>query len=86
MKASGIEDLVHVPIEKLHQLKYVCYSHFAPECFNAKGNRLLSTAVPTLRLNRPLLSDDYFTEFPLHAKSYYEKIEKKSGEFSDFIQ
>ncbi|KAJ8722828.1 hypothetical protein PYW07_004008 [Mythimna separata] len=84
VKASGIEDFVHVPIEKLHQSKYVCGSHFAPECFNSKGNRLPSSAVPTLRLNRPLLSDGLFAEFPLHVKSNYAKFEK--GESSKHRQ
>ncbi|XP_041975398.1 ornithine aminotransferase, mitochondrial isoform X2 [Aricia agestis] len=75
VKASGIEDLVNVPIEKLHQLKFICGAHFARQCFNAKGNRLLASAVPTEGLIRTPLSDDLFTEFPLHIKSYYDKID-----------
>ncbi|XP_041972190.1 uncharacterized protein LOC121728141 [Aricia agestis] len=82
VKASGIEDLVYVPIEKLHQLKFICGAHFTRQCFNAKGNRLLASAVPTEGLMRTPLSDDLFTEFPLHIKSYYDKI-NPAGKHTD---
>ncbi|XP_047535869.1 protein PRRC1-like isoform X2 [Vanessa atalanta] len=79
VKATGDEDLIHLPIEKLHELKYICGSHFVPEFFNTKGNRLLKTAVPTVKLTRPPLSDDTLNEFPLHVKSFYEMRKKDSG-------
>ncbi|KAL0879658.1 hypothetical protein ABMA27_003373 [Loxostege sticticalis] len=77
VKATGNEDLVNVPIEKLHQLKYACGAHFVNEYFNAKGNRLVDTAVPTECLAKPPLSDDLLAEFPLHVKSYYDKKSAK---------
>ncbi|XP_047542006.1 uncharacterized protein LOC125074670 [Vanessa atalanta] len=78
VKATGDEDLIHLPIEKLHELKYICGSHFVPEFFNTKGNCLLKTAVPTVKLTRPPLSDDTLNEFPLHVKSFYEMKKKDS--------
>ncbi|XP_063823891.1 THAP domain-containing protein 5-like [Ostrinia nubilalis] len=68
VKNAGIEDLAYVPIEKLHQLKFVCGGHFTPESFNAKGTRLKNSAIPTLELSNPILPDEVLTEFPLHVK------------------
>ncbi|XP_063826644.1 uncharacterized protein LOC135076112 [Ostrinia nubilalis] len=68
VKNAGLEDLAYVPIEKLHQLKFVCGGHFTPESFNAKGTRLKNSAIPTLELSNPILPDEVLTEFPLHVK------------------
>jgi hypothetical protein len=54
----GKEDLVSLPIEKLHRLRYVCADHFEKKDFNKKGNRLKKRAIPKLQLLAAPLTDD----------------------------
>ncbi|CAH2084792.1 unnamed protein product [Euphydryas editha] len=65
VKATGKEDLAYVPIEKLHQLKYICAKHFRNKDFNKKKTRLKKTAIPSLDISSTPLSDDILVEFPL---------------------
>lgn len=68
VRAVGNEDLVYLPVEKLHQLRNVCGDHFEKKHFNKHGNRLKKFAVPTLKLSAPPLSDEQLVDFPLHMK------------------
>ncbi|VVD01992.1 unnamed protein product [Leptidea sinapis] len=66
VKFTGKEDLVYVPIEKLHQLKQVCGRHFLTTDFNRKKTQLRRSAVPSVELTRTPLADELFIDFPLH--------------------
>ncbi|XP_013142867.1 PREDICTED: uncharacterized protein LOC106106763 isoform X3 [Papilio polytes] len=66
VRRVGNEDLAYVPIEKLHMLKYLCGQHFTPRDFNRKKSRLRRTAIPSLNLKHPPLSDEIMACFPLH--------------------
>lgn len=70
LKAIGQEDLVYLPIEKLHELKYVCNLHFTEVDFNEPKNRLSIHAVPTLNLTSKPLEDNVFADFPFHIGQY----------------
>ncbi|XP_063387619.1 uncharacterized protein LOC134673552 [Cydia fagiglandana] len=65
----GKEDLVHIPIEKLHQVRFVCGDHFIAKDFNKKGNRLKKRAYPKLHLSAQPLSDHQLKDFPQHVAS-----------------
>ncbi|XP_063390009.1 uncharacterized protein LOC134675616 isoform X2 [Cydia fagiglandana] len=65
----GKEDLVHIPIEKLHHVRFVCGDHFKAKDFNKKGNRLKKSAYPTLHLSAQPLSDHQLKDFPQHVAS-----------------
>lgn len=69
VKMVGKEDLVYVPIEKLHKLRSICGDHFNKKDFNKKGNRLKKKAVPKLHLFAQPLADELLREFPLHVAS-----------------
>lgn len=58
-----------MPIEKLHEIRFICEDHFVKKDFNKKGNRLLKRAIPKLKLTAAPLSDDYLEEFPQHVAS-----------------
>ncbi|XP_045492469.1 uncharacterized protein LOC123691923 [Colias croceus] len=66
VKMSGKEDLAYLPIEKLHQLKFVCGKHFKESDFKKKRTQLKKTAIPSLRLTSAPLSDTILAEFPYH--------------------
>ncbi|XP_037295953.1 uncharacterized protein LOC115449212 isoform X3 [Manduca sexta] len=68
VQSIGVEDLAYLPIAKLHQLKYVCGSHFHPYFFNKKGNRLIQSAIPTLNLLNPPLTNEIMENFPICMK------------------
>lgn len=76
VKATGNEDLINVPIEKLHQLKYICGKHFECKYFKKKNTQLKNQAVPTLYITARPLTDDMFEGFPLH-------VAKDVAHFSD---
>lgn len=67
VKVTGKEDLVYVPIEKLHQLKYVCEKHFRSKDFKKKKTQLKKTAIPSMEISSTPLSDDILVGFPLHC-------------------
>lgn len=77
VKIVGDQDLVHLPIEKLCTVRFICGDHFEKRDFNKKGNRLKKGAVPKLKLTRPPLSDEVLHEFPLHTASVTGKIFKQ---------
>lgn len=62
----GNEDLAYIPIEKLHELKYVCGKHFEDKYFKKKKAQLKKTAIPSIRLTAKQLSDDILSDFPCH--------------------
>ncbi|KAI5639196.1 THAP domain-containing protein [Phthorimaea operculella] len=70
VKVTGNEDLAYVPIEKLHQLKFVCGKHFEDRDFNKKKTRLKKYAVPSIHLNAKPLADEILAEFPFHVSSF----------------
>lgn len=65
----GKEDLIYVPIEKLHTLKYVCGDHFHNSAFNKEKNRLKNCAIPSKNLKAAPLPDEMLLEFPCHIYS-----------------
>ncbi|XP_048000305.1 uncharacterized protein LOC125237351 isoform X3 [Leguminivora glycinivorella] len=67
VKAVGKEDLIHLPIEKLHSLKHVCSKHFNDRAFNKKRSRLKKFAVPTINLKAAPLPDEMLRNFPLRV-------------------
>lgn len=69
VKIIGNEDLVYLPIEKLHTTRFVCKDHFEKKFFNKKGNRLRKDAIPTLNLLLKPLDDELFKEFPYYIGS-----------------
>ncbi|KAG6459034.1 hypothetical protein O3G_MSEX011166 [Manduca sexta] len=66
VKVAGNEDLAYLPIQKLHQLKFVCGKHFINSDFKKKGTQLKKTAVPSIRLTSKPLTDSILAEFPCH--------------------
>ncbi|CAH2095213.1 unnamed protein product [Euphydryas editha] len=90
VKAIGNEDLIHIPIEKLHELKNLCGDHFTFEDFNKNRTKLKRNAVPTQNLWFKPLPDEMFKEFPLHVggdklkpkkskKSYISRLEPSTS-------
>jgi hypothetical protein len=69
VKFVGKEDLIYVPLEKLHTLKYVCGDHFENRAFNKKKNRLKKSAIPSKNLKADPLSDEMLLNFPSHVYS-----------------
>ncbi|XP_063542871.1 uncharacterized protein LOC134751406 isoform X2 [Cydia strobilella] len=69
VKLVGKEDLAYVPIEKLHELKYLCADHFKNRDFNNKKNRLKRSAIPSRNFNADPLPDDMLVDFPSHVFS-----------------
>ncbi|CAH2065030.1 unnamed protein product, partial [Iphiclides podalirius] len=67
VKVVGKEDLVHLPIEKLHGLRYICGDHLKKRDFTKTKTRLKRKAIPSVGLTMEPLSDDLFEEFPLHV-------------------
>ncbi|KAG6438582.1 hypothetical protein O3G_MSEX000074 [Manduca sexta] len=67
VQVVGKEDLIYVPIEKLHTLKYVCGSHFNNKDFNKNNNRLRKSAIPSKNLKADPLPDEMLLEFPCHV-------------------
>lgn len=57
---------MHVPIEKLHQLRHVCGNHLKKKDFNKKGNRLRKRAIPMVNLTATPLTDVQLIGFPQH--------------------
>lgn len=49
---TGKEDLVYVPIEKLHQLKRICGNHFLPQHFK---NTIEKKTIPCVGLTADTL-------------------------------
>lgn len=66
IKMTGKEDLVYIPIEKLHQLKQICGNHFLSKDFKKKKTQLKNTAIPSVGLTVEPLADELFIRFPLH--------------------
>ncbi|CAH0696612.1 unnamed protein product [Spodoptera exigua] len=75
LRVVGNEELVHLPIEKLHEQRNVCAIHFAKKDFNKKGNRLKRNAVPTLNLKVLPLTDAQLAEFPQYMYRHSESKE-----------
>jgi hypothetical protein len=57
-----------VPIEKLSTIRYICFEHFDKKYITKKG-KLKKTALPTLKLTAPPLSNILLQEFPFHVAS-----------------
>ncbi|XP_050556755.1 uncharacterized protein LOC126911838 [Spodoptera frugiperda] len=66
LKRVGNDELVDLPIEKLHERRNLCSNHFRREDFNKAGNRLNRDAVPSLNLIAPPLTDEQLLPFPQH--------------------
>ncbi|XP_045501384.1 uncharacterized protein LOC123698675 isoform X3 [Colias croceus] len=73
VKFISKEDLAYVPIEKLHEKRFVCSLHFSQDAVNSKQNRLKKSAIPTLDLPHPPLTDEILKDFPLHVLSKQPK-------------
>lgn len=56
---NGNEDLAYIPIEKLHELKYVCGKHFEDKDFKKKKAQLKKTAIPSISDIETILQCDY---------------------------
>ncbi|XP_063374290.1 uncharacterized protein LOC134661987 [Cydia amplana] len=69
LRLVGKEDLIHVPIEKLHELRHVCGDHFDRRDFGKTGNKLKKRAYPKLNLAAPPLTDHQLRGFPQHVAS-----------------
>ncbi|XP_061714435.1 uncharacterized protein LOC133522948 isoform X2 [Cydia pomonella] len=69
LRQVGKEDLIHVPIEKLHELRHVCGDHFDWRDFGKTGNKLKKRAYPKLNLSAPPLSEHQLTGFPQYVAS-----------------
>ncbi|XP_063390058.1 uncharacterized protein LOC134675658 [Cydia fagiglandana] len=69
VKIVGKKDLVHIPIEKLHQIRHICGDHFAPKDFGKTRGKLKKRAFPKLQLSAPPLSDYQLRGFPQHTAS-----------------
>ncbi|XP_047998849.1 uncharacterized protein LOC125240854 [Leguminivora glycinivorella] len=69
VKIVGKEDLLHIPIEKLRQVRFVCGDHFKAKDFNKKGNRLKKRAYPKLELSAQPLTEHQLKDFPQHVAS-----------------
>ncbi|XP_026333423.1 uncharacterized protein LOC113240358, partial [Hyposmocoma kahamanoa] len=67
VRAVGIEDLAHMPIEKLNERRHICGDHFEKSHFSKEMNRLKNIAVPKLQLSSPPLTDKQLQHFPLHT-------------------
>lgn len=63
---TGKEDLAYVPIEKLHELKYICGKDFRLRDFHKKRTQLKRNAVPSVLITAKPLPDEILMEFPLH--------------------
>ncbi|CAH0731395.1 unnamed protein product, partial [Brenthis ino] len=74
----GNPELVFLPIEKLHKNRYVCGDHFDKKRFQPQKNSSKKTAIPTLKLTAPPLTEEQLIEFPYHAYGWNK--EKKSAE------
>lgn len=61
----GKEDLVLVPIEKLHTLRHICNKHFEKADYSLKAKRM-KYGIPRSNLSRVPLTDQQLLEFPLH--------------------
>lgn len=72
MKATGNEDLVYLPLQRLNENKFICGDHFSLQAFNKKRSRLKRNAVPTIKLNTPL-SDEILATFPISAPAHEQK-------------
>ncbi|XP_063895591.1 uncharacterized protein LOC135118220 [Helicoverpa armigera] len=66
VKMAGNEDLVYVPIEKLHELKFICGKHFKDNDFNKKRTQLKKSAIPSINLSSMPLSDAILSAFPYY--------------------
>lgn len=84
LTAIGNEELVYLPIEKLHEQRNVCGNHFLPEDFNKNRNRLKRHAIPTLNLIALPLIESQLTKFPLHV--WTEKKDHPPEAVSSIIQ
>ncbi|XP_061724726.1 uncharacterized protein LOC133530717 isoform X3 [Cydia pomonella] len=69
VKFVGNEDLIHLPIEKLHLLKHVCADHFENRDFNKIKSRLKKSAIPSKNLKAVPLPDEMLLDFPSHVYS-----------------
>ncbi|XP_052753034.1 uncharacterized protein LOC113519412 isoform X2 [Galleria mellonella] len=80
VKMTGKEDLAYLPIEKLHQLKFLCGMHFDRKYFTKMKMRLKRNAVPSINLSAPPLPDSILSDFPCHiySKSSNSKQDLKS--------
>ncbi|XP_037296010.1 uncharacterized protein LOC115449214 isoform X3 [Manduca sexta] len=80
VKIAGNEDLAYLPIQKLHQLKFVCGKHFINSDFKKKGTQLKKTAVPSIRLTSKPLTDSILAEFPYHLFKEQQASREGAGE------
>ncbi|XP_041972015.1 uncharacterized protein LOC121727995 [Aricia agestis] len=64
VKAIGIPELARLTIAQLHYSHFVCGKHFSDNHFRSKNSRLKFTAIPTLHLLNPPLSDTLLENFP----------------------
>ncbi|XP_063389910.1 uncharacterized protein LOC134675560 [Cydia fagiglandana] len=80
VKLVGKEDLAYVPIEKLHELKFICGNHFEDKDFNKKKSRLIRSAIPSKNFYDDPLPDDMLIDFPSHvfSKIYIPKNHEPS--------
>ncbi|XP_047983966.1 uncharacterized protein LOC125224593 [Leguminivora glycinivorella] len=69
VRQVGKEDLVHIPIEKLHEVRHICGDHFAQRDFGKTGKRLKKRAYPKLHLSAPPLTEIQLIPFPQHIAS-----------------
>ncbi|XP_063627434.1 uncharacterized protein LOC134798932 [Cydia splendana] len=71
VKLIGNEDLVYLPIEKLHELKFVCADHFEKKLLIKKTINLkrLPSAIPSKNLKADPLPDEMLLNFPCHVYS-----------------
>lgn len=69
--------MIYIPIEKLHELKYVCDNHFKIEDFNKKRSRIKNNAVPTQNLWSEPMPDEMLKDFPLHVAG--DKLKPKNS-------
>ncbi|XP_041972016.1 uncharacterized protein LOC121727996 [Aricia agestis] len=64
VKAVGIPELARLTIAQLHYSHFLCGKHFSDDNFRSKNTRLKITAIPTLHLINPPLSDTFLENFP----------------------
>ncbi|XP_063893997.1 uncharacterized protein LOC135117779 [Helicoverpa armigera] len=76
VKMAGNEDLVYVPIEKLHELKFICGKHFKDNDFNKKRTQLKKSAIPSINLSSMPLSDAILSAFPYYLFKEQQSLQE----------
>ncbi|XP_048000701.1 uncharacterized protein LOC125237602 isoform X4 [Leguminivora glycinivorella] len=80
VRQVGKEDLVHIPIEKLHEVRHICGDHFAQRDFGNTGKRLKKRAYPKLHLSAPPLTETQLIPFPQHIASQQDAVHRLDQE------